>query len=152
MAGLPDTEFWRVYDGPMKGVLDWERYKAFMDLLGASDGEWFVFDLHGDVPDTPVSGAKFAAALARADTLVRAVRNRPWLGAVYADDLNAPSYVKIFDPALLGGSCSMPGSRMRPRWIISRIRPDPLSVPSGSDDMPAGLVARLTRKLSKGQI
>lgn len=149
MAVLPDTAFWRVFDGPMKGVLDWARYDTFMARLGASEGEWFVFDLEHDAPNVPLSDADFAAALAEADALIRAVKNRPWLGAIYADDLDTPSFVKVFDPALLGGSCSMPGSKMMPRWIISRAKPDPLQPQPLQETAPNGVLSRLAKGLTR---
>jgi len=150
MAALPDTAFWRVFDGPMKGVLDWARYDAFMERFGASEGEWFVFDLEDAVPAAPVSGEDFSSALTEANALIRAVKNRPWLGAIYADDLETPTYIKVFDPALLGGSCSMPGSKMLPRWIISRMKPDPLKMPTPEAAAPEGLLSRLAKGLTGG--
>lgn len=150
MATLSDTAFWRVFDGPMKGVLDWARYEAFLDRLGESGGDWYVFDLDGEVPGAPQSAEDFAAALSPVDGLIRAVKNRPWLGAVYADDLENPSYIKVFDPAKLGGSCAMPGAKMLPRWIISRIKPDPMTLPTAEGEAPKGLVARLTQGFRGG--
>lgn len=150
MPALPDTAFWAVFDGPMKGVLDWARYDQFMQRLGNSDGAWFVFDLEGEAPDTPLSGDAFAAALDKADATIRAVKNRPWLGAIYADDLDRPTFIKVFDPALLGGSCSMPGAKMLPRWIISRAKPDPLKQNDATDAPTGGLMARIAKGLGKG--
>jgi len=140
-APLPDTEFWRAYNGRFSGVLKWEDFDALFDRLAASGGAWFVFDPSGDAPDAPLDD--LAPVLEEARLCVEQVRNRSYCGAVFADDPANPSFVKVFDPYKMGGVCGGSGDRVLPRWIFSRLRPDPLPLLL---DQPAkkGLFARLT--------
>ena len=140
-APLPETDFWRAYGGRFQGLLKWEDFDALFARLAASGGDWFVFDPAGDAPAAPV--ADLAAALDEARACVEQVRKRSYCGAVFADDIGNPSYIKVFDPYKMGGVCGGSGDRVLPRWIFSRLRPDPLPL---LPDQPAkkGFFARLT--------
>jgi hypothetical protein len=138
---LPDTAFWRAYNGRFAGVPTWEAFDRFWLALRESGGAWYVFNPEIDAPDAPESD--FAAALAEAHDCVAQVRKmRSYCGAVFADDLAAPSFVKVFDPWKMGGVCGGSGERVMPRWIFSRIAPDPLPL---LPQMPEkkGLLARI---------
>jgi len=39
--------------------------------------------------------------------------------------------IKIYDPGNLGSSCGMHGGAHPPRWVLSRLRPEPVQ-----DDAP----------------
>ena len=121
---LPDTAFWRAYGGRFAGLPSWPGFDAFWARLAASGGAWYVFDPAGDAPPAP--SPDFAAALAEARACVEQVRSRGFCGAVFADDLETPGFVKVFDPYRMGGVCGGSGGRILPRWVFSRIPPDPL--------------------------
>ncbi len=140
-AELPDTAFWRAYEGRFKGLPTWAGFDAFWARFEASGGAWYVFDPSGDAPDAPTPDV--TAALVEARALVEQVRGRGFCGAVFADDLDAPSFVKVFDPYRMGGVCGGSGDRVLPAWIFSRIAPDPLPrLPETSERK--GLLQRLT--------
>jgi hypothetical protein len=124
---LPDTDFWRAYNGKFAGVPTWAGFDSFWDVLSATGGDWFVFDPEGDAPGAPT--ADFAAVLAEARACVEQVRKaRSYCGGVFADDLAAPNFVKVFDPWKMGGVCGGSGERVMPRWVFSRIAPDALAL------------------------
>ncbi len=100
-----------------------------------------MFNPEDDAPTGPEGD--FAAVLAEARACVEQVRKaRSYCGTVFADDLAAPGFVKVFDPWKMGGVCGGSGERVLPRWIFSRIAPDALPL---VPDAPAkkGLVARI---------
>ena len=139
-AELPDTPFWRAYNGKFAGLPSWAGFDAFWKRFDAAGGDWYVFDPSGDAPEAPV--ADVAEGLAEARACVEQVRARSFCGAVFADDLENPGFVKVFDPYKMGGVCGGSGNRVLPRWIFSRIAPDPLP---RLPDVPEkkGLFARL---------
>ena len=140
-AELPDTPFWQAYRGRFHGIPTWDGFDAFWARLAASGGDWYVFDPTADAPAAPHPA--FATALADARATVEQVRNRGFCGAVFADDLDTPGFVKVFDPYRMGGVCGGSAERVMPKWIFSRLPPDPLPL---VPDRPAkqGLFARLT--------
>jgi hypothetical protein len=143
---LPDTPFWRAYQGPMAGMVNWARLDAFWPVLQASGGAWYVTDLEsGALPDAPATSDEFAATLALAQAMYDPVRDRSWCGVVFADDPAAPSFVKLFDPWNMGASCGSSGVRVMPRWVLSRIAPDALPEVAAEPAPAQGLFARFRR-------
>jgi hypothetical protein len=138
---LPDTAFWTLYLSRSSGILHWQDMDAFWPQMQATTGAWYVFDPREDAPETPLSGAALQAELAAAQTLVYSRRDLPMSGAVYVDNREAPAFIKVFDPANMGSSCSCSTEPVMPRYIFSRARPDslPLAPPPKT-----GLFARLT--------
>ncbi len=141
-AELPDTAFWRAYGGKFAGLPTWAGFDAFWQRFETAGGAWYVFDPSGDAPAEPC--ADIARARAEARACVEQARARSFCGTVFADDLEAPSFVKVFDPYRMGGVCGGSGERVLPRWIFSRTRPDPLPL---LPPTPAkkGFFARLAR-------
>lgn len=140
-AKLPDTMFWHRYNGRFSGLPTWPGFDAFWRRFEASGGDWYVFDPARDAPGAP--HPDIASALAEARACVEQARSRGFCGAVFADDLEAPDFVKVFDPDQMGGVCGGSRERVLPKWIFSRIAPDPLPLIPAA---PAkkGLFARLT--------
>ena len=63
------------------------------------------------------------------DELLRREHDEQYCGIVYVDDVNAPSFVKIFDPNNLGVSCGYSDSPPLPGWILSKLPPVDLQAP-----------------------
>lgn len=122
---LPDTAFWKAFNGKFHGIPTWEGFDRFWDLFAATGGEWYVFNPEGDAPSAPEPG--LAAVLTEAHDCVTDVRGmRNFCGTVFADDLADPSFVKVFDPWKMGAACGSSGERVMPRWVFSRMAPDAL--------------------------
>ncbi len=128
-AFYPDTPYWRAFRGKFSGILDWDAFDAFWERLAAAPEGWFVFDPQGAPPTAVASAETFAEFLAQARPLLEARRRSGLCGVIYADDLNAPGFVKMFDPVNMGSSCSIGGAPVLPKWALSRVAPDALPVP-----------------------
>ena len=126
---LPDTQFWRAWQGRFQGVLSWDDFDALLQLLAQGGGAWFVWDMEGVVPQRPASQGALAAVLEAVREMNAPVRARSYCGTVYADDPGAPSFVKAFDPYQMGATCGSSGERIMPRFVFSMIRPEPLPAP-----------------------
>ncbi len=123
---LQDSPFWRRYEGQFHGILTWPQFDAFWPRLVPGAGDWFVFDPGARPPQSPLARDAFMTFLDEARSMLERRRNLSYCGAVYADDLHAPTFVKLFDPMNMGSACAMPGARIMPRWTLSLLRPDPL--------------------------
>jgi hypothetical protein len=126
MTPLPDTAFWRAYDGSFSGILKWQDVDRFWAYLAQNPEGWHVFDPDGDAPDMPMTKTEFARFLTQAKALVNSRRERSLSGAIYVDNMAEPTFAKIFDPVNMGSACNVSGTRTMPRWVVSRIKPDAL--------------------------
>jgi hypothetical protein len=130
------TMFSTQFDGPLTGLLHWSQWDALRSAIKVrNDGRWFVYFVGEPAPTEPLASDDLSQFLARVTDLLRRDHGERYLGIVYADDLDAPSFVKIYDPNNLGATCGCSGSRVLPGWILSRSRPETLA-PSPS--LPAG--------------
>ncbi|HHS94340.1 MAG TPA: hypothetical protein ENK63_03235 [Rhodobacterales bacterium] len=139
LAPLPDTAFWRAYQAPAKGLLRWDEADALLVLLAGAGGGWYVFDLHAAPPTTPSDD--ITATLEAVREMYAPVRDRSYCGTIYVDDPEAPTLVKFFDPYQMGATCGSSGERTLPRYVFSRIKPDPL--PEPEPEPKPGFFARL---------
>jgi hypothetical protein len=141
---LPETPFWRAYQGRFAGFPTWAMHDRFWPVLTASTGDWFAFEPEGgSLPDAPLDAAGLAALLAEAEAMFAPARDRSFAGIVFADDVERPSFVKIFDPWKMGASCGSSGERILPRWVLSRMRPDSALPVAAPEPAKPGLMQRL---------
>ncbi len=122
----PDTEFQRLYTGRLWSVLGWDQLAALWQRIDPSAG-WYLHAFGtSDVPTHAADAATVIDFIARIDALLRAEHHESYCGIVYADDLENPRLIKIYDPNNLGSSCGSSKNPPLPGWIMSRLPPDAL--------------------------
>ncbi len=123
----PTTEFQRLYTGRLWSVMAWEQMMALWQRIDPAAG-WYLLAV--GVSLAPTSGMATANAedvsafIERIDALLRAEHHESYCGIVYADDLENPRLIKIYDPNNLGSSCGSSKNPPLPGWIMSRLPPD----------------------------
>ncbi|HIP24445.1 MAG TPA: hypothetical protein EYG79_12765 [Rhodobacteraceae bacterium] len=127
---LPDTAYWRAYQGRAAGLIDWKEVDALWPQLGVQPEGWYVYDLETAPPVAPMPAPDFTAFLPQAEALVNARRDRSHSGAIYIDSREAPAFIKIFDPKNMGTSCGGDHEMIFPRYILSKTKPDPRPAPA----------------------
>lgn len=118
------NDFQQLYRGRLWSVMSWEQLTAFWSRLGG-DG-WYLYAIGEPVPLAPAPADTTSAFIGRVDALLRDEHRHDYCGIVYADDLERPSFVKIYDPNNLGVSCGFSTNPPLPGWIMSRVPPDDL--------------------------
>ena len=117
----------RAFKGSFAGVLRWPQLDALWEALRRrADAGWYIYAVGETPPDTPVDAAKLNAFIDEIDPLLREEHGEDYCGIVYADDLQTPSFIKIFDPDNLGVSCGFSEAPPLPGWILSLIPPSDL--------------------------
>ena len=119
----PITEFQRLYTGRVWSVMGWDQLTAFWKRIDPAAG-WYLLAA-GAVPATvPADAAAVASFIAQIDALLRNDHRESYCGIVYADDIDNPRLIKIYDPNNLGSSCGSSKNPPGPGWIMSRELPD----------------------------
>ena len=127
---MTDTdEFDRYYDGLLYSVMRWDQLTAFWQKIDVDSG-WYLYAVGQDLPDGPSTGEKVQQFTRELDELLRREHHEDYCAIVYADDLEAPNFIKIYDPNHLGSSCGSSATKsvVLPGWLMSRTPPRELEI------------------------
>ncbi|MDP2822129.1 MAG: hypothetical protein Q8O52_05540 [Sulfuritalea sp.] len=138
------TEFQRLYTGRLWSAMRWDQLTALWQRIDPAAG-WYLQALGVACPPSGIPGTQGEAAptvahaanaadaatvsafIERIDALLRAEHHESYCGIVYADDLENPRLIKIYDPNNLGYSCGSSKNPPGPGWIMSRVKPDEMA-------------------------
>ncbi len=122
-------EFDRYYNGLLYSVMRWDQLTAFWQKVDAEAG-WYLYAVGQDVPVEPSAADKVQRFMHELDELLRREHHEDYCAIVYADNLDAPNFIKIYDPNHLGSSCgsSATKSSILPGWLMSRTPPRKLEM------------------------
>lgn len=112
------TDFEARYWGTLYNVLSWEQLAAFWDKVDRGAG-WYLYAVGQDVPQAPSGAEEVGRFIQRIDELLRKEHDEDYCGIVYADDLERPGFIKIYDPNNLGVACGSCGHHIFPGWTMS---------------------------------
>ena len=119
------SDFQRLYAGRLWSIMSWDQLSAFWQRLDPATG-WFIYAVGEAVPEAPSAAGRVQRFIERVDKLLREDHHHDYCSIVYADDLQAPSFIKIYDPNNLGVSCGFSTDPPPPGWIMCRVPPEDL--------------------------
>lgn len=117
--------FHELNTGRLWAVMSWEQLTAFWSRVQPEAG-WYLYAVGESVPQAPASAEQTTEFMRGLDVLLRDDHRHDYCGIVYADDLEMPSFIKIYDPNNLGVSCGFSTNPPLPGWIMSRVPPEEL--------------------------
>lgn len=118
--------------GKFTSILKWEQLDPFWQAISDSTNNWYVYETNAEVPTSSINRDELLTFLKQADSLLRERHQEDYCGIVYADDLQKPSIVKIYDPDNLGVVCGFSDNPPLPKWILSHMQPTSLARPEKS--------------------
>jgi ribosomal protein S14 len=123
------SEFDRYYNGLLYSVMRWDQLTEFWQKVDAGAG-WYLYAVGQQRPQAPSDAEKVKQFMREVDELLRREHHEDYCAIVYADDLDAPSFIKIYDPGHLGSSCgsSSMKSSVAPGWLMCRMPPRELEM------------------------
>jgi hypothetical protein len=127
---MTDTsEFDRQYNGLLYSVMRWDQLTAFWQKVDAGAG-WYLYAVGHEVPQTSSPADKVQRFMRELDELLRRDHHEDYCAIVYADDLDAPNFIKIYDPNHLGSSCGSSSMKtsVLPGWLMSKTPPRELEM------------------------
>lgn len=125
------SEFTHRMQGQFHGMLHWHQLDDLWARVRAEPEGWYASLVGQPPPEAPLEAEALGNFVAEVDALLRREHEYDYCGIVYADDPARPGLIKIYDPHNLGSSCGCSGVKIPPRWVLSRILPDPIA-----DDAP----------------
>jgi hypothetical protein len=122
------SEFSQQFNGTFFGTLEWVDLDAlWLRVLAAPEG-WYASLAGQPPPVAPLDAEALRRFVGELDALLRREHQEKFCGFVFADDRTQPGFIKIYDPNNLGCSCGTQAGANVPRWVLSRLRPDPIVV------------------------
>jgi hypothetical protein len=121
---VDQEDYMQAFRGSFTSALRWHHLDALWDVLKAdAAGGWYVYAIGETPPVAPVEAEKLQTFILEIDKLLRQEHAEKYCGIVYADDLQQPGFIKIYDPNNLGVSCGYSDNPPLPGWVLSKIPP-----------------------------
>jgi len=122
--------FISAYKGRFSSILRWHQLDDFWHQLktNAKDQIWYLYAVGQGVPENPENKEKIIEFINEIDILLHQAHDEDYCGVVYVDDVEKPTFIKIFDPNNLGVSCGYSDNPPPPGWILSQIKPTDLQI------------------------
>jgi hypothetical protein len=112
--------------GTFYGMLQWHDLDALWSRVRT--GEWFFYQIGETLPDKALSGGELAVRIEALDKLLRQDHDFHLCGVVYADHVEQPTLIKVYDPNNLGSMCGGSTTPTSPRWLLSTVQPSILAI------------------------
>lgn len=122
----PTNAYQAALKGQLYGIMQWAQLTAFWDKVDVDAG-WYLYAVGETPPTAPASGREVKNFLAEIDALLRKEHDEDYCGIVYADHLEQPSFIKIYDPNHLGTSCGSSKTPPAPGWTLSLAPPSEIA-------------------------
>lgn len=116
------NEFHRQMNGVLFSLLEWAQLTELWTKVDRSAG-WHLYAVGEAAPVAPSDQDQVEQFIVEIDALLRRDHDESYCGIVYADDLDNPSFIKIYDPNHLGSSCGSSQNTILPGWVMSLAPP-----------------------------
>lgn len=126
MHDVASGEFAQRLQGRFAGIMQWQQLDALWDKVGR--GIWYFYQIGEDVPTGALRGDELAQRLDALGELLRREHEYSYCGIVYADDVENPTLIKVYDPGHMGSSCSHNATPLPPGWVLSIAPPSPIAI------------------------
>ena len=126
MNGLGTTQdpYLQAFRGSFTSALRWHQLDdLWARILEHADAGWFLYAVGEPPPMVAADAERVRNFIAEIDQLLRAEHREDYCGIVYANDLRAPTFIKIYDPGNLGVVCGFSDEPPLPGWVMSLIPP-----------------------------
>jgi hypothetical protein len=119
-------KFDAIFNGTLYSLLSWKQLSAFWAKVDPEAG-WYLYAIGEERPLASADAEHVTAFIREIDALLHKEHHEDYCGIVYADHLDKPSLIKIYDPNHLGTSCGSSKNRILPGWVMSLTPPSDLS-------------------------
>jgi len=105
----------------LKGTFaDFLKWQQLDEMWGrVIRGEWYFYQLGEALPLFALNGDELVRRIDALNELLHREHDYHYCGIVYADDVEHPTLIKVYDPSNIGSSCSRNATPSPPGWILS---------------------------------
>ncbi len=118
-----DDAYLTAFRGSFTSTLRWPQLDELWRQVRTQPAGWFVYAIGEQPPGAVATSDDLLRFVDEIDRLLRREHDEDYCGIVYADDLGAPTMIKVYDPNNLGVSCGYSDNPPLPGWVLSRLAP-----------------------------
>lgn len=96
--------------------------------MRVKQGEWYFYQIGEALPTTSLHGDELERRIDALNELLRKEHDYHYCGIVYADNVEQPTLIKVYDPNNMGSSCSGNAAPSPPGWILSTDQPSLIDI------------------------
>jgi hypothetical protein len=122
-TAIEQDPYLAAFRGGFTSALRWHQLDALWERLREAPHGWFVYAVGEAPPQAPLDADDLLRFIDEVDALLRREHDEDYCGIVYADALDGPSMIKVYDPNNLGVSCGYSDNPPLPGWVLSRLPP-----------------------------
>ncbi len=115
------AEFHARLNGRFDGVMQWHELDELFARV--KSGAWYFYQIGESLPALALQGDELARRADELNALLRREHDYHYCGIVYADNIEHPTLIKVYDPNNLGSSCSVGAAPVLPGWVLSTASP-----------------------------
>ena len=121
--------FAKTFTGLFYGMTKWPDLDAlWLKVKSQINDDWYIYAVGDEVPNSTTEASLVVKFVDEIDVLLRKEHDEEYCGIVYVDNVEEPSFIKIFDPNNLGVSCGFSDHPPLPGWVMSKMKPSDLEV------------------------
>jgi hypothetical protein len=119
---MTTSPFVDAFSGRFRGILRWPELDTLWQKV-TQQNDWYIYTLAKSPPEVISTAEELSQFISSSDQLLRQELTPDYCGAVYVDNPEEPTFVKIFDPNNMGSACGSSDHVILPGWILSQRKP-----------------------------
>ncbi len=113
------------FRGRFIGIMQWDDCDALLEKLIANPAnDWYFYDTLLPLPQRTINTDDLVKKLIKIHDILKVEHQERYCGIVYVDDLENPTFIKIFNPNNLGKACGSSENPPIPQWLLSKTKPE----------------------------
>ncbi|HIG88828.1 hypothetical protein [Candidatus Thioglobus sp.] len=124
------------------GIMQWDDCNSLLQKLINNPSDWYLYNTLNTVPNEIIDSNLFIDKINTIKDILTNEHQERYCGIVYADDLENPSFVKIFHPGNLGKSCGSSENPPLPQWLLSKTQPVDVVEKFGAPEQEQGFISK----------
>ncbi len=136
------SDYIHEFQGRFIGIMQWDDCYALLEKLIDQPDDWYLYDTLKEMPASTTNAEIFINRINEIKTILSEKHQERYCGIVYANDLENPSFVKIFHPKNIGKSCGSSEHPPIPQWLLSKTKPEDVVSKFGPPVKEKGFISK----------
>lgn len=139
------SNYFDEFQGRFIGIMQWDDCHTLLQKLIDQPSDWYLYNTLDKVPTQTADANLFTDQINEIKEILTNEHQERYCGIVYTNDLEEPSFVKIFHPKNLGKSCGSSEHPPIPQWLLSKTEPQDVIEKFGPPEEEKGFISNFLK-------